>query len=188
MTFIKRLIVLSLLLSSTFFSTQGWAHKVLANAYSDGELIEGEIGFSNGEMAPAGTLVEVYVEDKKVGETLTEEEGLFTFKPSVIASHSFKADLGSGHVANFTLPGDELGESLPAEITGTQSGSTSAVSNQELATLIQKAVAQQVIPLRKEIIALKEKKTFHDILGGIGYIMGLFGLAAWMSSRRAKVG
>lgn len=59
-----------------------------------------------------------------------------------------------------------------------------AISAAELQSLIRSAVAQQVRPLQKELSAYKEKVMLRDIAGGLGFIFGLFGVAAWASSRR----
>lgn len=61
---------------------------------------------------------------------------------------------------------------------------TPAITTTELQSLIRSAVAQQVRPLQKELRAYKEKVMFRDIAGGLGFIFGLFGVAAWMASKR----
>jgi nickel transport protein len=40
-------------------------------------------------------------------------------------------------------------------------------------------------PLRREIMAMKEKNGVRDILGGIGFIAGLFGLGFYLAARRS---
>ena len=52
--------------------------------------------------------------------------------------------------------------------------------------MIAKAVQRQVRPLRKELTAYREKKNLQDILGGIGYICGIFGLAFFYYARRSR--
>jgi nickel transport protein len=46
------------------------------------------------------------------------------------------------------------------------------------------AVRNELKPLRREIIALKEKNDLQSVLGGIGYIVGLFGLWFFIAGRR----
>ncbi|KZZ53100.1 hypothetical protein A3761_02835 [Oleiphilus sp. HI0123] len=53
----------------------------------------------------------------------------------------------------------------------------------DLQALIEKAVAKQIKPLRKELNAYKEKASFRDALGGIGYIFGLCGIGIWLTQR-----
>jgi len=181
------------------FQMPAHAHNVLASAYADGVTIEGEIGFSNGEMALPGSVVEVYVGEEQVGTAETDEEGFFVWQAQVRADHRFYSNLGAGHIADFILEAGDLPESLPGgsssssvsagqtNISSSVGASSSAdLNDTELARLVAKSVARQVKPLRKEIIALKEKASFRDALGGIGYIFGIFGIAAWLSARRKE--
>ena len=46
----------------------------------------------------------------------------------------------------------------------------------ELQILIEKAVSKRIQPLQRELTAMKEEIRFHDILGGIGYIVGIMGI------------
>jgi nickel transport protein len=47
------------------------------------------------------------------------------------------------------------------------------------------AVARQLRPLLEAYEAAEGRTRFNDIMGGIGMIMGLAGLALWGSTRRA---
>ena len=51
---------------------------------------------------------------------------------------------------------------------------------------IEQAVARQVRPLREELLAAQGRAGLRDILGGIGYILGLVGLLIWWQSRRDR--
>ena len=172
------------------------AHKVIASVFTSGNTIEGEIAFSNGEFAK-NTLVEVFDEQgNKLGETKTDEEGFFVFTPSKPVAHIFKANLGAGHVANARMDADEI--PLPQSAEGaapqTQPGpaiaeapAATALSprfSEDMSTQIRKIIKQEVTPLRKELSAYKEKNDLQTILGGIGYIMGLFGLFFYLAAQR----
>ena len=61
---------------------------------------------------------------------------------------------------------------------------SSNITAEQLQAIVRSAVAQQVRPLQKELKAYKEKVMLRDIAGGLGFIFGLFGVAAWMASRR----
>ncbi len=185
----------SLIVASSLLSGNALAHKVLASAYGDGRLIEGEIGFSNGDMAKAGTIVQVSVDGTRVGEAVIDDEGFFSWQAQVAADHHFFADLSAGHIADFMLPADEL-SGLPGSTGATtdtttaaetaRAGAESGLVTAGLSEEIRQTVARQIKPLRKEISALKEKRQFQDILGGIGYIFGLFGVGAWVAARQKE--
>jgi nickel transport protein len=178
------------------------AHKVIASAYASGQNLEGEVGFSNGDMA-MDTLVEVFdPSGRKLGETRTDGDGFFSFAPSEAVDHLFVADLGAGHVARFTVMAADLpkgvagGESanlVPATAaTGTGKGtaadtpvaSADGIAPAEIAALVSEAVKQEVRPLRREIAAYKETHDIQSILGGLGYILGLVGVVFYLMARR----
>jgi len=186
-----------LLMLLLFGAVNVQAHKIIGGVYTDGALIEGEVGFSSGVMAQAGTLVEVFAPSgDKLGETRIEDGGLFGFTATRRVDHRFRANLGAGHVMDITLPADEL----PAEWAGgdvAAAGSPPAAavvrhapeanqapSDKQLEQLVRKAVAEQVKPLRRELAEYKAQAKWHDVLGGIGYIFGLFGVGAWLRARQ----
>ena len=175
-----------------------WAHKVVAGAYASGDHIEGEVGFSDGTMAK-NAVVEVLSEDgTRLGEVKTGEDGTFVFTPTQQIVHIFHADLGGGHVANIRMEvadlpmiasGPSAGSAPVTMAAGTPAGEASgSVTNAQMVALAD-AVANEMKPLRREIIALKEKNDMQSILGGIGYILGLFGIgfyvAGWYRFRKA---
>ncbi|PWQ92639.1 hypothetical protein [Leucothrix pacifica] len=197
---INRIVISSLLLVlGLTVSTNPLAHNVVSGVYADGMTIEGEIGFSNGVMAEAGVVVQVLNEaGDKLGETVLTDDGAFVYQAETVQKHLFKANLSSGHIAEMVIEADELSgdavaESNNVEAKGEISEKTapqnnvaiaSAISASELQSMIRSAVAQQVRPLQKELRAYKEKVMFRDIAGGLGFIFGLFGVAAWMASKR----
>lgn len=172
------------------------AHNVLGGVYAIGSEIEGEAGFSNGEMAKQGTLVEVFdPAGNLLGTTEIGEEGFFVFNAQRRVDHLFRIDMSAGHLLEVTLPASELPESLAggskvaatAQSSSQSSASTVDVADQQaLQAMIEKAVAKQVVPLRKELAEFKEKAGLQQILGGMGYIFGLCGLAIWLRQRYQK--
>ncbi|WP_022940274.1 hypothetical protein [Psychromonas hadalis] len=165
------------------------AHNVVGGVYVNGADIEGEAGFSNGAMAKVGTLVKVFDQSGiPLGEVKTDDEGFFIFTAKKRITHVFEINMGAGHTLKMLLPADELPESL-GEVIVTQPKTTVKHSeNSRGLTLMQleKAIAKQIKPLRREIRALKEKAGLRDIIGGIGYIFGLLGMVALLRERRLK--
>lgn len=172
------------------------AHNVIAAVFPSGKDIEGEVGFSNGEMAP-DLLIEVFSgAGSKLGETRTDADGFFLFTPTEAVTHIFRGNLGAGHVANITMEVAEvaqiLGQSPNAAAASTatvetpSAGKAASLSDQtqaELAAMIR----NELRPLRQELTAFKNKSNFQSVLGGIGYIFGLFGLGFYIAARR-KIG
>jgi nickel transport protein len=46
------------------------------------------------------------------------------------------------------------------------------------------AVARRIAPLAAQIDALESTLRIQDVIGGVGYIAGIFGLIAFLKSRR----
>lgn len=180
------------------------AHKVIASVFTSGANIEGEIAFSNGDYAK-NTLVEVFDDDgTKLGETKTDDEGFFVFTPSKPVTHVFTSNLGAGHVASTRLEAPDLPRTLaqagstPAQPTAEKPASTpqarslsatiAARTQEENQAALRQMIKQEITPLRRELIAYKEKNDLQTILGGLGYIFGLFGLFFYLSARRKLQG
>ena len=174
------------------------AHKVIASVFPSGKNIEGEIGFSNGDMAK-NTLVEVFDENgDKMGEATTDTDGFFTFTPTKAVNHVFRADLGAGHVAEVIfdisemshLAGVKADNTASSDAVSSDKGITPENKSEEISEaqeeLIASVVRDELRPLRREIAAYKEKNDLQSILGGIGYIFGAFGIAFYVAARRLK--
>jgi len=194
----KRIAVLAIVALLALGPGPALAHKVLAAAFPSGDVIEGEVGFSNGDMA-VDIPVEVFDEDgAKMGETRTDADGFFTYAPTRQVTHVFKADLGAGHVATFMLDASEVpavaGVAAPESGAAPDPAASSTVATPETAApaampadltdQIAEAVRNEVRPLRRELVAYKEKHDLQTVLGGIGYIVGVFGLAFFLLARR----
>ncbi len=190
------------------------AHKVLASAYPAGEVIECEIGFSNGDMA-SDTTVEVYGPDGTLlGQTRTDAQGAFRDRPTQPVVLEFRADLGAGHTAAFTLSQEEVAQVVAnltaqeiAQPTTAQPGaprsgagaagggggtlSAAAAGPVALSTADKQAIAKmvrdEVRPVYRELAAYREHNGLQTVLGGIGYILGLFGIGFYVAARRREV-
>ncbi|WP_298563412.1 cobalt ABC transporter permease [uncultured Aliiroseovarius sp.] len=174
------------------------AHNVISSVFPSGSDIEGEVGFSNGEMA-TDLLIEVFDDaGNKLGETVTDADGFFIYTPTQPITHIFRGDLGAGHVAKVIMPasevaalmGREAAASTASASVGTPTASAAALAGlsdqarAELATMIR----TELRPLRQEISAYKNKNNLQTILGGLGYIAGLFGLGFYIAARRKMEG
>lgn len=168
------------------------AHNVISDVFPSGSAIEGEVGFSNGEMA-IDLLIEVFDDSgRKLGETRTDGDGFFVFTPKTPVTHIFRGDLGAGHVSEAVMDAADVGlilgeapKATPAAAPPTVSPEVASdgLSDQaraELATMLR----NELRPLRQELTAYKNKSDFQSVLGGIGYIFGLFGLGFYIAARR----
>ena len=173
------------------------AHKVIAAVFPSGSAIEGEIGLSNGEMS-ADLPVQVFGPDGTLlGETVTDADGFFVFTPEQPVAHRFRANLGAGHVADVTMSKEDVARILgvapvaaapaapaaPASTAPITPASFTGLTDADRAD-IGRIMRDELRPLRREIDAYKEKNNLQTILGGMGYIVGLFGLGFYLAARR----
>lgn len=174
------------------------AHKVLASVFPSGDAIEGEIGFSNGKMADDLIVHVTGPNGETLGETKTDADGFFVFTPIEPVAHTFEGNLGAGHVAKVTMPADEVAAILGKAVAVVPDGSagnaqtpaltSGVVSVASLSAEERKVIADllrdEIRPLRREMAATREHQNMQSILGGIGYIVGIFGLGFYLAARR----
>jgi nickel transport protein len=103
----------------------------------------------------------------------SEARGTASIESPPIAQSAPAASLGEPMK---TGEGGRLGSAIPI------SASDSSL-HPDLEMAIARAVARQIQPLREELIAAEDRVRLRDILGGVGYILGLTGVALWWQCR-----
>ena len=178
----------------------GLAHRLSVFAYAEGSTIQGSAYFAGGG-APGGAEVTVYGPDGAVlGSTTTGEAGDFTFDATRRVDHRITVETADGHAAEFLVAASELPASLPggADPLGIEAsaaeavtpaeaeppGTMAAIDDAALEAMVSRAVQQQIRPLREDLIAYADAVRVSDIMGGIGYIVGIFGVLAYVLSLR----
>lgn len=166
------------------FSAQ--AHQIRMSVYVEGSNLEGEIYYVGGGNPPgAGASVELKQDDQILATTVADEEGVFLFESVKVGTYTVRADGGQGHVAFYELDKSEFPDVKESELTSKAPSSDiqcSPLTKQEL----QKAITKAIRPLREKIDRYEAKTRMHDILGGIGYIFGLFGLFMFVRNRKQQ--
>ncbi len=185
-----------------------WALPVMAHglrvfAWPEGDRINGETSFGHGRGAKDSP---VKVLDATTGRVLltlrTDDKGNFSF-PVPAHAGSRDQDLrivvetGDGHRGEWLLKaadylagtGEEpVPRPLPAETVDRPApspGKQISFSEERLRTIIGQELDSRLAPIHRALAREREKRpSARDILGGLGYIFGLAGLAAWWQSRR----
>ena len=212
--------------------TPAFAHKVVVFATCTGETIEGEVYFHGGTAARNVKVTLAGPEGQVLGETQTDEEGKFAFPVHFRCDHKVIADAGLGHGAEYTVPADELPESLPPPGGGDQPGGAQpeqadptalrqgdaetptvpgasdldalpsasgqeaaprppeegpvvAPDRQDLKPEIE-AIAHQLVALRRDLNEYENELRLRDVLGGLGYILGVMGVVFYFLGVRRK--
>ncbi|MFO1070287.1 MAG: hypothetical protein U1E14_17365 [Geminicoccaceae bacterium] len=152
-----------------------YAHELKLFASRIGDRIEGRVYFVGGDPA----LVTVRIEPSNGAEPVavsTGDDGRFVATVAAADWYRLVANVGDGHATETTVGG-----APPLSAAEPSSGAPVTVGAAELEAI----VARQLEPLREQLAAAEERVRLRDILGGIGYVVGIAGLAAWFTSRRA---
>jgi nickel transport protein len=172
------------------------AHKLKVFATAIGDTVEGRVYFVGGG-AGIGVPVTLTNSSGEVVATGRTEapDGSFALSLPYRDDFTVSADAQDGHVGSFTLSAARLAETLPVR-PGTDltvPGVAAAPSVAEPANAaavstaaVEVAVARQLAPLLDEIDALRSAIGFRDIVGGVGFILGGFGLWAFIAARRGR--
>ena len=81
-------------------------------------------------------------------------------------------------VATAPAPAPDIAAARTAVVTGERQA--------ELEAVVEAVVSRHVTPLREQLNAYEDRLRWRDVLGGIGYILGLTGLAAAFSTHRRR--
>jgi len=192
-------LVLALALIILLASAPAAAHKLKVFAAAEGARIQGSAYFAGGAAA-SGARVEVRdAQGQVLAELTPDQKGRFAYAATASMDHVIVALTGDGHHAYWMVTGAELAGALPAAAQpqvapypppgpGPAPVATAPVPAAGLdpaaLAACEAAVARQVRPLREELDAAQDRARLHDILGGIGYILGIAGLGHWLGTRR----
>jgi nickel transport protein len=104
---------------------------------------------------------------KPLAEASTDAQGRFRLPLTVAGSY------------RVVVEGDE-GHRVEAALDWT---SVTAASTAGSAAAVAAAVRAEVAPLREDIARLQARVRLSDLVGGIGFVVGLFGAYAWWRAR-----
>jgi nickel transport protein len=177
------------------------AHKVLLSAYVDGDDVFVESAFSDGTLCKDALIEVLDPSGKKLLEGKTDENGEFSFKPPQRTDLTLVLNAGMGHRAEYTVPAEELPEIAGARETPAEAASPPAaetrkpvtpddvagVKAEEVELIVDRVIQNRLRPIA-QLIAKSQRKpgvSPVEIFGGIGYILGLMGIATYFRYRKA---
>ena len=183
-----------LLVSMSTFLPDCFSHAVFLSAHVEGDMIFVEGGFSDGNYCKNAKVTVFDPDGNKLLEGKTNEEGAFSFAPPQKIDLTVVLDAGMGHRDEFTIAADEL----PAVVNGTVAStrappirdvnSSVQMSSEEIEAIVDKVVQKRLRPLIQLVAKLERNRrvSVGEIFGGIGYIIGLMGIAMFFKSRKGE--
>ena len=183
------------------------AHKVRIFAWEESGIIKTEVKFSGGRPAKNAQISVTSVQDKQELLTgTTDSEGLFSFPvPDAAKTNQYNLEItvnsGDGHKNSWLLNAADYLQVTPRQqpespsphqaakqVPPEQQNSTVVVIDQEqLSQIIESAFDRKLGPIKRSLAEQQNNKpSLQDILGGIGYILGLAGIAAYFKSQNKQ--
>lgn len=189
---------LFLLITLFLLPCQALAHKIHVFAWVSDNTVTVESSFSGNRPLINGIVTVTDNSSKKlILEGTGDKKGIFTFAIPAIAQKEAMDLLivvtgGEGHQNQWLIPaGEYLSDHTPipsaAQPVSTPKTSPANLTNNELRQLLKELLNEELAPIKRSLAKAEDKKpTFHDIMGGIGYLLGLAGLVAWLRNRRPQ--
>ncbi len=173
------------------------AHKLYVFAQVEGNSIQGRAYFPGDVPAQESVVIARDPSGRELGRTTTDNEGKFTFPAREHVDYCLTAETPDGHRATYTVRAAELPDNLPGSASTTASGAevvsqetnhsgmpaTSAGKENEPVGGQLSELRKQIQELRRQIYESDQRLRFRDFLGGIGFILGLAGVAFYMKAR-----
>jgi nickel transport protein len=205
---IKPLIFLSLVLGTFFLiANSASAHRVNVFAWVEGKTIHVESKFSGGKKVKAGKVVVVDPQGVELLAGLTNDQGEFAFNAPKLSDLRIIIMAGQGHQGEWTVRKNELQATAPetkppsdvsekitprpdatnASIDLHASLSGDGIQPEELEAMVESVLDRKLQPITRMLADMQQKGPgVGDIFAGIGYILGLVGLAAYVQNRKKK--
>jgi nickel transport protein len=196
----KRILVFLFFLVLSFLVVgSASAHKVIIFAWVEGDTVYTESKFSGGKRVQKGDVMVYDLKGNLLLKGKTSEQGEFSFKIPEKTAMKIVLLAGMGHRAEWTVPLEEIQgiASETSETTTNQSTiakepdkqthsvSVTNLSPDDIQLAFEKALDKKLKPVMKKLAESQEHgPTVKDILGGIGYILGLVGVASYFHYRR----
>lgn len=172
------------------------AHKVNLFAYVDGNTVVTDSGYSRSKRVHDG-IVEVY--DVASGKMLlsgnTNDNGRFDFEiPAEARAEKMDLQLllkaGTGHQAKWVVKYAEYGAAKgPFAAEETDHGHKEVATQQASVDTseVEAVVRRELEPVKRMLSEMNQAGPgVTEIVGGVGYIIGLFGIVAYMKSRKSS--
>ena len=201
--------VLAILYVLPWMVSSASAHRVNVFAWVEGDTIYVEGKFAGGKKVNAGEIVVMDPRGVELLSGLTYAQGEFSFKVPKQTDLKIVLSAGQGHQGEWIIRADEISNLPSKTVPGTsietaaqsirkEAGSETttdrktvvpetAISPEELEAIIESVVDRKLKPITGMLTEMRQDgPSLRDIFAGIGYILGLVGIAAYVHSRKKK--
>ena len=192
-------------LVAALLATAGWptpclAHRVTIFAWVDGDTVYTQSRFSGGRAAKNGDITVFDAGGKQLLTGKTDAAGEFSFKLPCRKGLRIVLNAGMGHRNEWVLSADDpdrtsgRGKEEKRPAGGTRPApplirvpASTALTREDIQSIVDESLDKRLKPMMKLIAELRnDSPSVSDIFGGIGYIIGLVGLAAYIQNRKRR--
>ncbi len=200
-----------LFFSYCFLPDVSYAHKVSVYAYAEDGKVFAEGYFVDGSKAK-NSLIEVFDahSEKKLLELNTNDKGEASFHITETAPLKLVITAGMGHKNDYTLSDKEVRDAMGISNADDRNGKADerkqpfekeshvmkqkgtlpaahGLSSSDIETIVDRALEKKLKPIKDMLLRMQEfssRPGITEILGGVGYIVGLMGIIFYFKSRK----
>lgn len=181
------------------------AHRVNVFAWVENDTIHVESKFPGGKRVKGAKIVVVDLQGNELLAGTTDAQGEFSFQAPRPTDLKIILTAGQGHQAQWTISAAELrpaavsrtpsrdreheAPKIPAGTVPEKTASkpASQLNMENIQATMESVLDKKLNPVIRALAANRQQEpAVKDILGGIGYIVGLVGIVAYVQSRRKK--
>ena len=185
-----------------------FAHRVNVFAWVEGDIVYTKSKFGGGREVKGGKIVVMDSLGNELLTARTDNQGEFSFKVPGRMDLRIVLVAGQGHQSDWVLHAADMGGVSSEEKTdarvedrtqveqtaiesankGTESAAqASEIEREELEAVIESILDRKLKPIYAMLAEIRQEGPgVKDIFAGIGYILGLVGIAAYVHSRKKK--
>ena len=207
---LRPVFLFSLIIFVILFDMPAFAHKVSIFAWVEGDTVYTRSKFSGGKRVKNSSVILFDSYGNKLLEGKTDNNGEFSFKIPKKTALKVVLKASMGHMAEWTIPVEEINpgavsnNSKPDDINDSYKTSSKSqtmnsgtdlsalseshgISRQEIKKLIDESLDKKLAPIMNILAdSYGGGPSLTEIIGGIGYIFGLMGVAMYFTSRRKR--
>ena len=179
------------------------AHRVNVFAWVEGDMVFVECKYPDGTKVHEGVIRVLDSAGKELLNGKTNDKGEFSFKVPKQDDLTIVLEAGMGHRGDWPLSRQDLAPAGEAPKPGPAAAPQASPKNEApspaaaepaagpaspppagIDQAIEKALDKKLAPVMKMLAEMHEQKVrLTDVLGGIGYIIGLVGVAAYFKRK-----
>jgi len=193
-----RLLLFGIVVLPGLWAHPAAAHRVTVFAWVDGDMVHTQSKFSGGKKVVGGQVIVSDMQGNRLVEGRTDETGAYSFKIPKATAMRIELIAGMGHRGEWVITAEGIGATgaVTSEAKRTPSRDTPSndhvtptatadLGREDIEHIVEAALDRKLEPLMRMIVENRPSgPSISDIFGGIGYILGLVGLAAYVHYRK----